>query len=941
MQLDAQALFRNAPAAICILRGPEHVFDTVNEDYQRLFPGRLLLGRTVREALPELKDQGFFELLDRVYQTGEPYLGTEILVRVDKHGDGTLASAWFNFVYQPIPGGSGIEGIFVHGYDVTGLVEARRRAEQLAQSLRERDELLSASQEISPIGFAYFRILRDAAAKAADFEYLFQNEAASRLNRLGAGTSCAGRRILEVFPSIAKTPLFAHYRAVADTGQEWQGEERYTGEHLDNWFRITCVRPTVDTLTLTVEDVTTQRKLADRLGRLNALTAALSAARSIVEVAEVAVGAAAEAGASTAALLRPVDANIYTVIASRGISLEGRPDLRNLSFAMPTPSNDAMTSRQPGYVETAAEFERRYPELNRLTGAVNSASAALPLIAAGQLVGALVFRFKAEHRFDAGEREFLEALASLVSQAFDRAALFDKANLARAELERQKKRLDVMLEEMPVGVLVVERGGRLILQNRTASEIWGRREPLESSSARYAQYQAFHADGRPMTKEDWPSTQILSGVPCQPREVRIVRDDGSTGWMTLTGAPLLDERGEVEAALVVMSDVTRIKEAEARASKAGAEAQSANRAKDEFLAMLGHELRNPLAPMVTALSLMRLRGGNALERERAVIERQVQHLTRLVDDLLDVSRITRGKVELRTERLLIGDVVARAIEASSPLLEKRGHHLEVRIAEEPLAVRGDPVRLAQVVSNLITNAAKYTEPGGHLRVSAAREGGQVVVRVADDGIGIAEDMLPRVFDLFMQEQQGLDRSEGGLGLGLAIVRSLVSAHGGTVAAYSEGRRRGSEFVVRLPELEDDAAAARSGPGASRELPVLRVLVVDDNSDAAELIAEAIGAMGCQTRLAHDGPTALRLVAEGFVPDVALLDLGLPVMDGFELATRLLQIPALHDLRLVAITGYGQAADRERTAGAGFYAHLVKPVTIEQLGGLLLGMAAQR
>ncbi len=368
------------------------------------------------------------------------------------------------------------------------------------------------------------------------------------------------------------------------------------------------------------------------------------------------------------------------------------------------------------------------------------------------------------------------------------------------------------------------------------------------------------------------------------------------------------------------------------------EVEAANRSKDEFLAMLGHELRNPLAPIVTALQLMRLRGDELLKKERTVIERQVDHLIRLVDDLLDVSRITRGKVELRRQRIEISEVVAKAIEMASPLIEQRQHSLTVEVPRYGLAVEADAVRMAQVVANLLNNAAKYTEPHGSIGVHAAAQGEAVVLRVRDTGIGLSAEMLPRVFDLFAQESQALDRAQGGLGLGLAIVRSLVELHGGTVEALSEGPGRGSELVVRLPAAAAGAAPPASAPRAEPEIiaappGALRVLVVDDNADAAELMATALQMMGHSARAALDGPAAL-VIAASFHPDVALLDLGLPVMDGYELARHLRELPGLASIRLIAVTGYSQEEDRRQAAAAGFERFLVKPIQIEELRELL-------
>jgi signal transduction histidine kinase len=409
--------------------------------------------------------------------------------------------------------------------------------------------------------------------------------------------------------------------------------------------------------------------------------------------------------------------------------------------------------------------------------------------------------------------------------------------------------------------------------------------------------------------------------------------------------PYRDVAGRVEGIMVFGFEITAQVLARQRAEAlmrqvqaSEAKAEAANRAKDEFLAVLGHELRNPLAPILTALHILRLRDGSSGVKERTIIERQAQHLVRLVDDLLDVSRITRGKIELKTERVELGDVVARAIEMTSPVLEQRQHHLAVHVPSRGLAVDGDPDRLAQVVSNLLTNAAKYTERGGRITVSAERRGDRITTRVTDTGIGIAPEMLPRVFEMFVQEQQALDRSRGGLGLGLTIVRSLVAMHGGTVEVHSEGRNRGSEFVVMLPAAAVRPPAGSSETaapsGARRSAGVgRRILVVDDNEDAAELLASALEVMGHTARVAHDGPEALKLAAE-FDPDLALLDIGLPVMDGYELARRLQDDPGLRRVPLVAVTGYGQPSDRLRSEAAGFDAHLVKPVDLERVGSLI-------
>jgi signal transduction histidine kinase len=371
------------------------------------------------------------------------------------------------------------------------------------------------------------------------------------------------------------------------------------------------------------------------------------------------------------------------------------------------------------------------------------------------------------------------------------------------------------------------------------------------------------------------------------------------------------------------------------------DAEAASRAKDEFFALLGHELRNPLAPIATALHVMRMRGPGVFESERAVIDRQIRHMTRLVDDLLDVSRIARGKIDLQRERLELAEVVRDAVETASPLLEQLGHHLAIDVPARGLVVSGDRVRLAQVVGNLVNNAAKYTPAGGRIELTGRPDGDEITLGVRDNGVGISPDMLPHVFELFVQARQGADRAHGGLGLGLAIAQSVTRLHGGRIVVASDGPGRGSTFIVRLPAVEigEDArdAAVRESP---TRLPSsgYRILVVDDNEDAALMLHYALTLAGHETRIALDGPTALN-VARDFRPEVALLDLGLPVMDGLELARRLREDGAGSRLRLVALTGYGQASDRARTTEAGFDAHLVKPIDPEKLDGFIRSLAA--
>jgi signal transduction histidine kinase/ActR/RegA family two-component response regulator len=388
---------------------------------------------------------------------------------------------------------------------------------------------------------------------------------------------------------------------------------------------------------------------------------------------------------------------------------------------------------------------------------------------------------------------------------------------------------------------------------------------------------------------------------------------------------LLAERERERAEHLALEETSRV------------EAERASRAKDEFLAMLGHELRNPLSPIVNAVQLLRLRGVGEL-RELAVIDRQVQHLVRLVDDLLDVARITRGRVALQLEPIRVSTAVARAVETTMPLLEARQHRLSVDVPSD-LVVRGDLVRLAQAVGNLLANAARYTPARGHVDVRARRQGTSVVLEVEDDGEGMAPELVARVFELFVQGPRSIDRKDGGLGVGLSLVRSLVERHGGTVAAFSAGPGLGSTFTVTLPALAQSTAVAPERRPSQRG-PTRRVLVVDDNTDSAELLSELLREAGHEVATAHDGVGALKVLGQ-FTPDVAILDVGLPEMDGCELARRISRDLGARAPALVSLTGYGQPADRDRCRTAGFRCHVVKPADPQVLLDLVEELAQER
>ncbi len=380
-------------------------------------------------------------------------------------------------------------------------------------------------------------------------------------------------------------------------------------------------------------------------------------------------------------------------------------------------------------------------------------------------------------------------------------------------------------------------------------------------------------------------------------------------------------------------------------SRAAAEAlQDADRRKDEFLATLAHELRNPLAPIRNGLQILRMSKGDGerAEEVRGMMDRQLTHLVRLIDDLLDVSRVSQGKIDLRREPIALQDAVNAAIEASRPLIEASRHTFSLVMPDEPLLVDGDMTRLAQVVSNLINNAAKYTPEGGHVAVTVQPAGLQAEIVVSDNGLGIAPDMLPKVFDLFTQVDSSIDRSQGGLGVGLALVRKLVEMHGGLVIAQSDGPGAGSRFTIRLPQSRATAGGTAPRHAAPFEGPVrpLNILIVDDNVDSAQTTRWMLDLIGHAAEVRHDGREAIEAAAAA-PPDVIFLDIGMPGMNGYDVCRELRRIPALKDTVLIAQTGWGQESDRQQAFDAGFDHHVTKPVSLDLVTGLLADVQKAR
>lgn len=452
-------------------------------------------------------------------------------------------------------------------------------------------------------------------------------------------------------------------------------------------------------------------------------------------------------------------------------------------------------------------------------------------------------------------------------------------------------------------------------------------------------YRAAEVIGKPVTLLIPPDRQneepvilerLRRGERIDHYETVRVTKDGRYIDISLTVSPVCSSDGRIIGASKVARDITQRKQAEAAL-------RDADRRKDEFLAVLAHELRNPLAPIHNSLHILRMKCERDSSNERVfeMMERQVNHMVRLVDDLLEVSRITRGKIVLRTELVELASVVRSAVETSRPFIDSSNHQLAVTFPPEPLTLEGDPVRLSQIIANLLNNAAKYTDPGGQIWLSVRREDNWVTISIRDTGTGIPPEMLPRVFDLFVQIDRNSGRAQGGLGIGLALVKSLVEMHGGTVKAFSEGSGRGSEFVVRLPLVNSPRPidAPRTPAKSPAVLASKRVLVVDDNRDAAQSLGTLLRLLGADVYVAYNGPDALIALGE-HKPTAVVLDIGMPGMDGHEVARRIRELSEFQDVTLIALTGWGQEDDRRRSEQAGFDYHLIKPADIGALQVLL-------
>jgi len=502
-------------------------------------------------------------------------------------------------------------------------------------------------------------------------------------------------------------------------------------------------------------------------------------------------------------------------------------------------------------------------------------------------------------------------------------------------LHESEDRYRALFHLSPVAVYSCDAIGVIQDFNQRAAELWGRSPTLGDTDEQFCgSFKMFLPDGTFMPHAECPMAQVVDGrIPAVNNgEVDIERPDGSRITVIVNIRPLKNTRGEIAGAINCFYDITERRQMERTLQQQTEILADLHRRKDEFLAMLSHELRSPLAPIANAVQVLRLQlDASKLQHEaRLIIERQVGQLTRLVDDLMEVSRITTGRIQLRLDRVIVNGVVEQAIEAARPMIEQRQHTLTVSLPSEPIWLHADASRLQQVVVNLLINAAKYTDQGGRIWLNIEQEGDQCVLRVRDSGVGIAPDVLPHMFDLFTQAERSIDRSEGGLGIGLALVQRIVEMHAGRVEVHSD-LGRGSEFAVYLPTMTSPASQTFSTPeeilpGGTRPL---RVLIVDDHPDTADSLGMLVNMVGHEIRTSNNGRDTLQ-VALDYKPEAVLLDIGLPGLDGYQVARQMRAHASLKDVTLIALTGYGSESDRQRSLEAGFDHHLVKPVDFGKL-----------
>jgi PAS domain S-box-containing protein len=899
-------IFQRAPAFMCVMRGPEHRFEFVNQRYLQLVGERELIGLTVREAMPELKGQGYFELVDAVYRTGQPVEGRNERMLLLRGAGDMLEQRFVDVIYIALREADGaISGVLAHGIDVT----ERTLAGLLAVGQRSALELAVSDAPLGDVLDVLAHTAEEYSGGAGLAAIRLSDGERARL-RHAAGPSLPPA-FMQALDALPPGRLGGPGALAAASGE-----------------------------TVTVSDIA-QADVAPAFRAL-ALAHGLRSCRSMPILAPS--GAVLGVFCWYHRDLRASSDDEYealALLANTASLVIGQRHEAQERMAAEDRSHNILESISEGFLAIDAEWRVSY---------ANHAAERLLGIPIETLAGAVFWEVFATVRGSALEQGLRRGAAERSHIKFDAyydpfgrwleinscptpdggIALYFRDESERRLAEEGIRRLAAVAEQSPdfIGIATPDATGMFL--NPAGRRLSG--IPPDAAISDYTLVDFFAPESRQFVEE--VVLPALNGAPARwEGELRFAHlVTGAVAPVYFKGFAVRDDRGEIIGLATVTRDITEQKRAEDELRRIAADLSEADHRKSEFLATLAHELRNPLAPIRTGLDLLRMAPPEpaALARVVGMMDRQLSHLIHLVNDLLDVARITRGKIELKKDQVELKTLVSMALETSIALIESSGHRLEVRLPEQPIMLDVDTTRIVQVLSNLLNNAAKYTPAGGRITVSAWSEPGQALVAVSDSGVGIPPESLATVFDMFTQVRSNIDRAQGGLGIGLSLVRRLAELHGGSVSAASEGRGHGSTFTLRLPLGGAAALAAPERRGAEGEsLPALRVLVVDDNADAAESLSALLAMLGHQARVASDGTAGFEL-AKQYRPDLVFLDIGMPGMNGHEVARAIRATPGMQQVVLIALTGWGARGDLIRAEDAGFDQHLTKPVSVEAL-----------
>ena len=832
-----------------------------------------LVGRNHFDLYPHAENRAIFE---QVRDTGVPAAWREKpFVFPDQPERGVT---YWDWILSPVGDGAGhVQGLVLSLRDVTDSVVTRQRTLRNEQALRESEGRYRALFESMSEGHALHEMIFDADGRPVDYRFLEVNPAFARLTGLDP-RQIIGRTVREILPGLEPSWIEIYGRVVT-TGRSEQFEAQ--ASTLGRWYEVFAYRPAPGRFAASFSDITERRRIRDELVRAHEQAASL--ARFPEENPDPVLRLGAD----------------FTLLYANAAARSGLAALGPVEKGRAAPPALQESARQAFATGTRERSELRCGER---VFAMSFCRAGSEVNVYGQDI---TERKRAEEALRESERS----------------------------AEARATELQAVLDTVPAAVWISrDREGRRIDANRFGAELLQRPQGSNVSvtappGERPANFRLMR-NGTPLADDELPiQAAARTGRELRSVEVDLAFDGGPVRHLLGNAAPIRDERGEPRGSVGAFIDITDRKKAEDAL-------REANRRKDEFLGMLSHELRNPLAPIRHSVHLLEHADpvSDQASRARAVIRRQAEHLTRLVDDLLDVTRIARGKIELRPERLDLAQLVRRAADDHRSVLAGRGVRLRLDVPDPAIWIEGDPTRLAQVVGNLLQNAAKFTPQGGEVVVAARIAGGEAEVRVRDTGIGIEPALVSQLFEPFVQGARTLARSEGGLGLGLALVKGITELHGGRAWAESAGREKGAAFVIRLPLREPGLRAARERESTHRPVGSRRVLVVDDNRDAADSLAELVGMLGHTVDVAYDGPEAIAK-ARAHPPEVVLCDIGLPGMDGYEVA-RVLRSERREDLQLFAVSGYAAPEDRQRALDSGFDGHLAKPCDVEDIERVL-------